>query len=400
MLSFYSANTKVTNTARAVDECIEIMFGGHIPHGLGTVIVNAPLGHKLDKVASALKESLGDITVLGSSCSGVIGREGVGESMNDISMMAISGLAEDYATAAIERISGSNSYEKGLKLAHALRQKNNDIHTIYLLCPGIDIANDMVLEAFSEVFGKDITIFGGTSSDNMRGLVNHQYINSHVTEHGAWALGIADKSIHSITASSHGYTAYGKPLVVTKSEQNRILELDGKPAWQEYTSRLSITPSPDTLRGETIPIGALAEKLTDNLAAEYRNSHILRIVTKHDSDGTIYYPTSIAEGTKLWLAKRDESLIFSGQAETISCIKDAMKDKKAVAVFQTDCHTRGRLLYGKVLKDEITAMIHSAFDVDGETPPWLGMYGFGEYAKLGAHNAYHNYSGSLMVLYR
>ncbi|MBP8867875.1 MAG: hypothetical protein KBG62_07210, partial [Propionivibrio sp.] len=61
---------------------------------------------------------------------------------------------------------------------------------------------------------------------------------------------------------------------------------------------------------------------------------------------------------------------------------------------------RGRFLFNKVIKDEIIAMMQSSLSNDGEVPPWLGMYGFGEYARLDGKNAYHNYSTALMVLYR
>jgi small ligand-binding sensory domain FIST len=69
-------------------------------------------------------------------------------------------------------------------------------------------------------------------------------------------------------------------------------------------------------------------------------------------------------------------------------------------VFQTDCLLRGRTLFNKVMKDEITAMMQNAFLNGGETPPWLGMYGFGEFCPLGGENLFHTYTTSLLVLYR
>ena len=37
---------------------------------------------------------------------------------------------------------------------------------------------------------------------------------------------------------------------------------------------------------------------------------------------------------------------------------------------------------------------------DGAPPPWLGMYGFGEFARLGGRNTYHNYTSALYVICR
>ena len=36
----------------------------------------------------------------------------------------------------------------------------------------------------------------------------------------------------------------------------------------------------------------------------------------------------------------------------------------------------------------------------GQCPPWLGMYGFGEFARLGGENTYHNYTTALYAIYR
>ena len=400
LLRFYSANVRIANSKRAVDECLEIAFGEDIPQDCRIAVVNATLGHSLERLASRLKEHIPGVTVLGSSCSGVTGRDGVGESMNDIALMMVCGPSEECGYATVGGIYGTNAYEKGLELANSLKSKTPDAKAVYLLCPGIDIANDLVLNAFDEVFGPEITIFGGTSSDNMRGLINHQYTGDEMTERGAWVIGFADKTLKAITRATHGFTAYGDPIIVTKVEGNRIYELNGKPAWQEYTRLLGVNPKPETFCEETIPIGALAEKLPPELAEEYGNPHILRAITKYYEDGSIYNATTCKAGLELWLTMRNEELIFSEQQRALDFLKDKISSGTPVAVFQTDCLARGRYLFNKVIKDEIITMMHSALSTGGDVPPWLGMYGFGEYTRLGGKNCYHNYSTALMVLFR
>lgn len=400
MLSFYSSNVRVASSSRAVDECLDIAFGGNVPSDVRVIIVNAPLGHRLDKVAAAIQNRLPGVTVLGNSCSGVTGREGVGESMSDLAIMAITGSESECAWSAVDGIIGENSYEKGLALAEKLKAKAPGAKSLYLLCPGIDIANDQVLRAFDQTFGEDTVIFGGTSSDNMRGLVNHQYIGDKITEHGAWAIAFSDNTLHAVTRATHGFSAYGEPLVVTKAEGHKILEFNGKPAWQEYTTRLSVTPDPETKCGDTIPVGALAQKLSPDLAKEYGNSHILRVITKYDADGAVYYPTFCEEGLELWLTNRDEDLIFAEQERSLNYLKEKLGGGTPIAVFQTDCLARGRFLFNKVMKEEIMGMMYDALSSNGIVPPWIGMYGFGEYARLGNRNTYHNYSTALLVLYR
>ena len=400
MLSFHSASVRIANGKHAAAECMDIAFGEALPNDCGVVIVHAPLGHRLDKIAEYLRQYLKDAIILGNSCSGVTGREGVGESMNDLALMAICGPKEECSVSTVREIYGNNAYEKGLELAKSLKKKSENINIIYLLCPGIDIANDLVVQAFDEVFGQDIILFGGTSSDNMRGLINFQYLGNELTEHGAWAVGFADPTLKAVTRATHGFSAYGEPMTVTKAEGHKIYELNGKPAWLEYTSRLSLTPNMNTYCGETIPIGALAEELSEELAEEYGNPHILRVITKYDQDNAIYYPVTCKEGLKFWLTTRNEDLIFSEQQRALDYLLSQKNGYKSVAVFQTDCLARGRFLFNKVMKDEIIAMMHTSLSNNGEVPPWLGMYGFGEFARLGNRNTYHNYSTALLTLYR
>jgi small ligand-binding sensory domain FIST len=114
----------------------------------------------------------------------------------------------------------------------------------------------------------------------------------------------------------------------------------------------------------------------------------------------MYYATTIAEGTSLWLTTRDEDLIFSEMDRLAREMNDRNIGKKPVAVFHADCLARGRFLFNRIIKDELVSKMQYPFYVDGACPPWLGMYGFGEFATLGGKNTYHNYSTALYVIYR
>ncbi|MDR1140623.1 MAG: FIST C-terminal domain-containing protein, partial [Planctomycetaceae bacterium] len=387
MLEFFSSSVRIVNSERAAQECIEVAFPNGNPDNCRAILFNATLGHKLDKVAAAIQKILPSVPVFGASGCGVTGREGVGESMNELAIMAVCGTEKELSSAAVDDIYGHNSYEKGLELARQLKNQTPNLNVVYLLCSGIDIDNALVLKAFVDTFGEEVTVFGGTSSDNMRGLRNYQYHGDKLGEHDAWAIGFADPTLKNITRATHGFMAYGEPLVITKAEGNRIFELNGRGAWSEYTQRLS-KPAESTC-GDTIPTGALAEELPPELANEYGNPHILRVITKHDGD-TMYYPVTCKEGTRLWLTLRDENLIFSEQQRSLEYLQANIGNGKPVAVFQTDCLARGRFLFNRVVKDEIISMMHNALTVDGVIPPWLGNYGFGEYTRLGGKNAYHN----------
>jgi hypothetical protein len=394
MLQFASASTRTVNTRRGVVECLESAFGDAYQDA-NLLIFHASIGHDFKQLVAEAKALVPHADVVAASCCGVVGKEGVSESMKDIALMAIKG--NEYAMAHTDQLFGHNSYEKALELAHSLKNQKPNINMIYFLGSGIDIANDLCIQAFEDVFGPDVTIFGATSSDNMKGYISFQAANDKVYEHGAYAIGFADPSLYVDTQATHGFMAIGEPLVVTKSTGHIIHEFNGKPAWSEYLSRLGLEKGVDC--GSTIPIGALGEALSPSLASEYGNQHILRVVTKFSGDD-MYYATTISEGTKLWLTVRDEAVIFSEMDRIVHDLVTRNSSKKPVAVFHADCLARGRFLTDRVLKEELVFKMQQPFSTDGECPPWLGMYGFGEIARLGGKNTYHNYTTALYVIYR
>jgi hypothetical protein len=394
MLRFNSSSARIVNTKRAVNECMEVAMGQEMSSA-DLLIFHASIGHDFNDMVNEAKRLAPNARIVAASCCGVVGREGVSESMKDMALMAVQG--RDFSLGQVDGIFGHNSYEKTLGMAQKMKAENPEINMIYFLASGIDIANDQCIEALEEVFGKEVTIFGATSSDNMRGIISFQAIDDQVYEHAAFAIGFSDSTIGVDTQATHGFVAVGEPLVVTKSNGHIIQEFNGQPAWQEYTRRLGLTT--EATCGDSIPIGALGERLSDDLAKEYGNQHILRVVTKHEGSD-MYYATEIPEGTELWLTTRDEELIFSEMDRMVDVMKQRINGKEVVAVFHADCLARGRFLFNRIIKDELVSKMQYPFYNNGECPAWLGMYGFGEFARLGGQNTYHNYTTALYVLYR
>jgi hypothetical protein len=395
MLNFVSASARVVNSRRAIAECLEIA-GGSQPLKCDLLMIHASVGHNFPELAEEAGLLAPGARVVGASCCGIIGREGVSETMRDIAIMAVTG--KELAAAHVDGIFGHNSRDKARELALSLKRELPEVNMVYFMASGIDIANDECIAAIEEVLGPEVTIFGATSADNMSGLTSYQIFGGEVYEHSAWIVGFADPGLEVITAASHGFVAVGEPLVVTKADGHRIIELNHKPAWAEYTRHLSLDPASECRT--TIPIGALAEELDGDRAAEYGNSHILRAVTSREEDGAMNYTTTVREGLRLWLTVRDETRIFEDLDRMTSRVVALANDRAPVVVFHADCLARGRHLFNRILKEELVSRMQAPFMDDGQTPPWIGIYGFGEFARLGGKNEYHNYTTAIYAIYR
>ena len=395
MLEFASAAIRSVNAERAIQEAVELAFGQQTSD-CDLLLVNAAVGHDLVALSEAAARACPRARILAASCAGVVGREGPGESIHDIAVMGISG--EGFTVAHVDGLLGPTSFDKGAELARQLLDTPQPVTMMYLLASGIDIANDQVIAGIESVLGPDVVIFGATSSDQMQGVATYQAIDGELFQHAAFAVGIWDPTLVVDTQATHGFVATGDALEVTAVEGNQIVELDGRPAWPSFLDRLGLPG--DATEGDTIPVGALAEALPDDVAAEYGNPHILRVVTHHTPEGGLVYATTSTVGTRLWLTVRDEDLIFSDMDRMLEAMEARHPGRHPVAVFQADCLARGRRLFNVVMKEELVHRMQQPFTHDGVVPPWFGMYGFGEYARLGGRNAYHNYTTALAAIYR
>lgn len=394
MIKFHSSSIRSVSAKRGILECMDSALGDQLSE-CSLVIIHASIGHNFQELIDQAQELAPNAKILAASCCGIVGREGVSESMKDIAIMAITG--DNPKTTGVDGIYSHNSYQKCHDMATRLKKEDPDIKIVYFLASGIDINNSECLRALVEVFGNEVTIFGATSSDNMKGVISYQSFEGKVYTNAAYLVGFSDPSLGVETQATHGFVAVGDPLIVTKSNGNKIIELNDKPAWSHYLSRLGL-PENSTC-GDSIPIGALAEELPANLANEYGNNHILSVVTKKEGD-TMYYAKNIPEGTKLWLTVRDEKRIFEQMEVMTHQMSKRLEGKEIMAVFHADCLARGKYLFNKVLKEELVNRMQFPFLQNGECPPWLGMYGFGEFALLGNQNTYHNYTTALYIIYK
>jgi hypothetical protein len=355
------------------------------------------MGHDPAVALRAIKAAVPQARVVGNSCAGVIGRSGANESMRALALMAVGGPVGEVTLAHCNGVYGENSRATTQSMAEEIRSQVGSVQSAMYIGPGIDIDMDEVIAGFEAVFGGETVLFGGTASDNMKGIATYQCVDDATYEHAAFLVGFSDPTLAIETQASHGFVPAGIEFEVTRATGHRVHELDGRPAWQVYAQGLGLTAT--ATPGDTIPPGALGVALSPDLAQEYGDSHILRVVTHREADGTFLMPVTCPVGTKLSLMRRDEARIFANLAVMMDELTSRTKGLRPVAVFHTDCGARGRLMLDRVSKDEIVAAMQTP--LFGDTcGPWLGMYGFGEITVLGGRNLFHNYTTSLYVLTR
>ena len=397
MLAFSSGMSTSVNTKVAAQECVELAMGEDGGADCDLIALHSTMGHNPSQVITALRNACPNATIVGCTGSGVIGREGVSESMRSLAIMTAQG--KEFSVASADGLNGDNSLELGEQVAREVKENHPDANLLYLLTSGLDLRGDQIIAGIEKVFGPDTPIFGATAADNGKALKTLQFHDDLVMEHGVVLVGFADPTLELVLGVHHGSVPLeSMKFEITKSDGNKIIELDGAPAWPTLMAKLDLPA--DSAAAETMGMTGLGVDLSPEDSETYDNPQVLRVpLVVEDDHQSFRLPTTCPEGSHVVLMQRDEQRIFDGVDRMMERMDGELNGRRPAAVFHADCMARGRFMFNRVLKDEIIAKMQ--YPVCGEDDvPWLGVYGYSEYAPLGSKNEFHSYTTSIFALVR
>jgi 2,4-dienoyl-CoA reductase-like NADH-dependent reductase (Old Yellow Enzyme family) len=394
MLRFFSASTTIVDSKRAIIECLENALAGENSLDCDLLIIYTAMGHNFKDLLSEAHRLSPDAQIVGCTCAGVIGKEGPSESLKALAIMAIKGNKNEFAVTGKDAATKIDRYELGRHMAKDLRSKCPEINMIFIH-PSFIISNlGKIIEGIESVFGPDIPIIGGASIDNMKMRSCFQFLGEQIYEQGAVMYGFADPSLEVISQGNHGFEVVGDPFKITRADNDTIFELDGMPAWKRWTERLGL---PETSSASDVLVFApLAIELPSEFHEEYGSRYLVYAALPRP-DMSIYGILAIPEKGKIWLTRRNENKILDGVERLMVQILDRVDGRKPVAVFHADCAARGKLLFNRIIKEEIISKLQYPL-CKGEDIPWFGMYGGAEYTPMAGKNCVQTYTTSLYVI--
>jgi hypothetical protein len=394
MLEFHSSSSCAVDTRKAVTECLRNALGA-ANTDCDLIVFYTTMGHDFAEILGGMRRLAPHARIAGCTCTGVTAREGPSESMRALAIMAVRGPRDEIAVAGVERITQEGSREKARELALDLRRQNPAANMILFHPSGLNVFPQGAIEGIESVFGPRVPVMGGVSTDNLRLVGDFEFLDDRTFERGAVAMGLADPTIEVVTGVNHGFSVVGAPMRVTLADGNRILELDGKPAWTAWAEALGLPP---TAGPWEVGIAPLVRELPQELHEEYdsRFIHLIYCGTPA-GDGSIHTTQRCPEGTAVWITRRDEKGIFAGVDRMVERIVHRCRGRKPIAVLHADCNSRGKMRFNKVLKEELLSRMQGPLRGSGDVP-WLGMYGGAEFAPLGGRNCAHAFTSALYVI--
>jgi hypothetical protein len=356
------------------------------------------MNHEQKDLLSSLRQSLPkDVMLVGCSVQGMVSDESVREGGFALGLMGLGGdelLIAPVLTRDIEQDTHSKGQDMGARLKSQLGLEPNLILLLWDPLCGADM--DQLLSGIKEFAGCPI-VGGGAGQPWGRMVRTVQYWEDEVLSHGSIAIGLSGPFSVELGVT-HGTSPTGTEMTVTRSEGNRLVEIDGKPAllsWREMT-------------------GCTEEQIIEQ---DYSSNWAIGIQRKlqhpDGSEETLYFvraafgfdleakelivPTSIPQGERIMIHHRTVENILSGTETMGQDLKERINGKQPWAVFGFECAARTAPFLGSsaTMNENLTLRKTVAPDT-----PWLGMMAWGEVAPVGGTPAFHNYTYPLVVLCR
>jgi hypothetical protein len=311
---------------------------------------------------AALRQQFPHAQLVAASTSGEI----VGERVTDDTVVATALYLEKGTTHVVSTRIGSHidSFSAGAHLIQELAAQEG-LKAVFVLSDGALVNGTELASGFNSL-SKDVPVSGGLAGDADRfesTLVAH----NDTTAHGmVVAIGFYGDAIHASHGSFGGWDEFGPERTITRSEKNKLMEIDGRPALDLYKTYLG--PYSDELPGSAL-LFPLALREAD------KPGHLVRtILSLSEVDGSMTFAGNMPEGSTVRLMKANfDKLINAAGTAAHQATQADLQENQALLALCVSCV--GRKLVLKERAEEEVAAVRQALPPQAHT---LGFYSYGE----------------------
>jgi hypothetical protein len=336
------------------------------------------------ELLAAIRERTGRVPLIGCSTAGEIASGGPGDGGVVVTMIGGPG----FTVATRAAIAGSERLrEAGANVARAARAVDGCEHRVLmLLTDGLAGDQQEVVRGAYGVVGAETPLVGGCAADGLKMVRTFQLHNDRILSGAVVGAAIGSDAPIGIGVR-HGWRRTGEPMVVTRSEGDRVHLLDGRPALDVYLDRLG---APADARAEAGAFTRFALRHPLGLARRRGEGHV-RFVGDPDFDGRSL-GSHVPQGGLAWFMEGDNA---SALAATDAACADALEplgERSPLGMIAFDCIARRGLL-GDGIETEVDRVAASASGA-----PVAGFYTYGEIARTHGLAGFHNQTLVVLAL--
>jgi hypothetical protein len=294
---------------------------------------------------------------------------------------AIGGDGFTVETAAATGASGGLR-QAGAKAAECITGINGHPHqALLILTDGLAGDQQEIVRGAYSVVGAGVPLVGGCAGDDMEMKQTFQMHGHEVLSDSVVAAAIASESPLGIGVR-HGWQRVGEPMLITRSADNRVYEIDGAEALDVYLDRLDVPeparsdPAEFTRFAATHPLGLVSR----------REEQQVRFIGEADfEERSLVCIAEVPQGGLAWLMEGDAESVLEATDGACKDALAALGDSPPLGVVAFDCIARRGVLGDEGIESEIERIA-----ANGDGMPVAGFYTYGEIARTQGMSGFHN----------
>jgi hypothetical protein len=366
---------------------------------LRLLLVYGSINHDQAALLEGLREAAGpDVRVVGCSAQGIVANGELTEEGFALGVMGLGGSELGGATAIAHQIDQAPrdcGRALGQELKAELGRQPALVGLLYDASCGADVEQmlaGMRFELSCPVIGAGASHLWGPP------VTTYQYFGAEAFDRSAVAFGLTGP-FETELAVCHGTSPTGVAMTVTRSEGNRLLELDGRPALDVFREAVGLEPGQlvhqDHLGSSAIAIERMV-RVSGPEGVRVEPAYLIRAATGFDHQtGAVVVQAGIPSGTRVFFHHRTVSAVLDGTRVMGQELALRLRGKTPWAVLGFECCARTAPFLGMKATIRENAELREQVGCD---VPWLGMMAWGEIAPSGGEPAFHNYTYPLAVL--
>lgn len=335
-------------------------------------------GYDLKALLDGIAGVAPGVPLVGCSTAGEISGDGPGD--GGVVVTAFGGDGFTVATAAAGVEDGALR-EAGAKAAECTSRLGPGRHRVLLLLTdGLAGDQQEVVRGAYSVVGAETPLVGGCAGDGLQMKGTFQLHGKRVLHNSVVAAGLASDGPFGIGVR-HGWRRVGEPMVVTRSEGNRVYELDDRPALDSYLELLAAPPE-----ARTEPAHFTRFALTHPLGLSRRSGEEVRFVGGADfTERSLVCIAQVPQGAQTWIMEGDEQSVLEATDGACGDALGALGDEPPLGLVTFDCIARRGVLGDVGIEREVGRIAAFAGGA-----PVAGFYTYGEIARIRGMRGFHN----------
>jgi hypothetical protein len=322
--------------------------------------------------------------IIGCSTAGEIS----GQTITDNSLVVgiIDFEKTDLKTASIRILDGFHSFDAGAEIANQLNDKH--LRGVLIFSEGLNVNGSQLISGVNSVLPDSVVVTGGLAGDGDKFQKTWVLKNGYPESDFVSAVGFYGDHVKIGHGSKGGWDIFGPERRVTKSTNNVLYEIDGKPALELYKSYLGE-------RATELPASALLFPLALRANSTDENQIVRTILGVNEANQSMTFAGDLPENSLVQLMRANFDRLIDGAAEAaLMTGNKTFNQTNDVFSIVISCVGR-RLILGERAEEELEAVAEFL-------PPntkQIGFYSYGEISPFSiGHCELHNQTMTITTI--